>query len=228
MTLSSDAENAVVSKSEFARLCNVSKGRVSQWCAENKLSGAAFVGTGRTAQIDVAIARKQLKRRLDVDRSTGLSGLKTRLASPAGASVGAGAVSDSSSSPEPPGGPPVGAAAILPFASEDELADQIKAAKLEGLQRANRISALEEAEATGRYTRTDDVQLEMGRLASQLITGFDGVIGELATAAAAHFGLAQRDVLFFLRSEYRTVRERASAARHEAAEALPALVEDAG
>lgn len=55
----------LVGKAEFARRRGVTPGRVSQWLAQGKISGAAIVGTGRNAQIDETIACAQLNERLD-------------------------------------------------------------------------------------------------------------------------------------------------------------------
>ena len=46
-------------------MCDVTKGRVSQWITVGQISGAAIVGEGRTAMIDSEIALAQLKERLD-------------------------------------------------------------------------------------------------------------------------------------------------------------------
>jgi hypothetical protein len=66
-------------KCDFARRCNVSKGRVSQWLAARQIDGAAIVGTGRNAKLDAAVALKQLKLRLATDERYGLNGLGTDL-----------------------------------------------------------------------------------------------------------------------------------------------------
>ena len=66
-------------KCDFARRCNVSKGRVSQWLAARQIDGAAIVGTGRNAKLDAAVALKQLKLRLATDERYGLNGLGTNL-----------------------------------------------------------------------------------------------------------------------------------------------------
>jgi hypothetical protein len=65
-------------KSEFAKLTNVHRSRVSHWISDSHISGDALVGTGRKALIDVDIALRRLKERLDVD---GLvrTGLNTNL-----------------------------------------------------------------------------------------------------------------------------------------------------
>lgn len=43
----------LVSKSQFAALTNVTKGRVSQWIADGKLAGDALAGEGRDAKVRV-------------------------------------------------------------------------------------------------------------------------------------------------------------------------------
>lgn len=58
-------ENGVVSKKRFAEAIGVSPARLSQYFAEGRITGEAFVGRGRHARIDVAIARAQLAQRLD-------------------------------------------------------------------------------------------------------------------------------------------------------------------
>jgi len=65
-------------KVDFAALTGTHRSRVSHWLAEKKIDGAAIVGTGRKAMIDVDVALRQLRERLDVD---GLvrTGLNTNL-----------------------------------------------------------------------------------------------------------------------------------------------------
>ncbi len=70
----------VVSKGEFARISNVSPGRVTQWIAEGKISVDALVGEGRAARIRVRTAQAQLKRHLDPNQMTA-NGLRTRIPS---------------------------------------------------------------------------------------------------------------------------------------------------
>jgi hypothetical protein len=66
---------ASVKKAQFARMCNVSRTRVTQWCKEGKIDGAALVG----AMIDPDVALRQLKSRLDSDQMATMNGLNTRL-----------------------------------------------------------------------------------------------------------------------------------------------------
>jgi hypothetical protein len=61
----------IVTEADFARLAGVDRSRISQWIAAGQLSGEALVAVGRSERIDVAIARRQLGRRLDVDQRLG-------------------------------------------------------------------------------------------------------------------------------------------------------------
>lgn len=79
MTAAGD-DDAVVSKGEFARLSNVSPGRVSQWIEQGKVSGDALVGEGRAARVRVRTAQAQLKRHLDPTQMTA-NGVRTRIPS---------------------------------------------------------------------------------------------------------------------------------------------------
>jgi hypothetical protein len=69
----------IMMKSGFAKRCNVSKSRVSQWLSEGKIDSKAIVGTGRTAKLEAALALSQLKLRLSTDERYGLNGRSTNL-----------------------------------------------------------------------------------------------------------------------------------------------------
>ena len=56
----------LVSKGKFAEMVGRTPAAVSQWIAAGKLSGAALVGEGRYAQIDVEVAQQQLGITLDL------------------------------------------------------------------------------------------------------------------------------------------------------------------
>ena len=56
----------VLSKQSFAELIGVTPARLSQYLAEGRISGEAIVGVGRHARINVAVAKAQLKARLDI------------------------------------------------------------------------------------------------------------------------------------------------------------------
>ena len=70
---------AVARKSEFAKLCNVTRGRVTQWITQRLIDGAAIVGSDRRALIDVDLACAQLQKRLVADERYGLNGLSTNI-----------------------------------------------------------------------------------------------------------------------------------------------------
>jgi len=63
-----------VTKSEFAELMGVSRGRVSQMLAARQIDGDAIVGEGRSARINVEAARRQLDARLDLGQRLGANG----------------------------------------------------------------------------------------------------------------------------------------------------------
>ncbi len=65
---------STATKAEFAAMSGVTKGRVSQWLRTGKIDGAAIVGEGRHARIDVEAARRQLDARLDVSQRLGANG----------------------------------------------------------------------------------------------------------------------------------------------------------
>src|SRR5690606_9605999 len=68
----------VVSKGEFARMVQVSPGRVSQWIAEGKIGPDALQGEGRLAKIIVDRAMAQVRLRRDPGQAVG-NGIATRL-----------------------------------------------------------------------------------------------------------------------------------------------------
>jgi transcriptional regulator with XRE-family HTH domain len=65
---------AGVSKSEFAAMIGVSRGRVSQWLRAGQIDDAALIGEGRAARINVEVARRQLDARLDLGQRLGANG----------------------------------------------------------------------------------------------------------------------------------------------------------
>lgn len=76
--LSQQSGEETATRSEFAKRCRVTKGRVSQWISEGKISQREMVGSGRSARIRVDAAKKRLKVTLDDVQRTG-NGLDTNL-----------------------------------------------------------------------------------------------------------------------------------------------------
>jgi hypothetical protein len=205
----------VIPKSVFAQRRNVSKGRVSQWISEGKISGAALVGEGRAARIRESVAVAQLRQKLDSNQVAG-NGLMTRLDAPAPIAVNVPAAA-------PPATP-------TPAASSDEsvrdpIEEQIKRERLEQLRRQNRKNAEEEASRAGLLVNAEISQQQFGKIAVQLVTIFDGALSSFAASISARFQVPQRDVLHLLRSDFRKVRGDATAAVRRLAAAMPATVE---
>jgi hypothetical protein len=196
------APAAVVSKSQFAALINVSQGRVSQYIAAGKLKGDALTGEGRDQKIVVDAACRQLKRSLDIGQRLG-NGIDTRL------DLTPPAMAPSASQAKP-------APAVEPA---DPVEEQIKRARLAQIEFANRKAAEDEAARSGRLTDAESCRLEMGRLGAQIVNVYEGSLAEIASAFAAKFQVPQRDALHLLRSEIRKVRASAAAiVRQQAAE----------
>jgi len=188
----------VVTKSAFASLIGVSAGRVSQFLSEKKIFGDALVGEGRCARIRVSVACQQLKRNLDISQRFG-NGITTRLDQP---------------SPVSEVGPPA-----------DPIEEQLKREKLEQLQRLNRKAAREEAEKVGRLTDSDLARQQMGRIATQVVTIFEGSAAEIANTIAATFNLPPRDVVHLVRGEFRKVRASAAKALRRGVDGVPLVAQ---
>ena len=197
-----------VSKSEFARLINVSPGRVSQYITEGKIHGPALVGEGRSARIAVDVARQQLRRSLDSAQMVG-NGVTTRLdAAPRSQAVEA---------------PPEDE---LPLTSGDLVAEQIKLERLKELRNRNRRAEEEDLERRGLYMRTEDGRRGMQATAARVLNIVEGGLAGMAADIAAKFGVPQRDVLHLLRLGMRKVRDSAAKEAGEAARSMPATIED--
>lgn len=201
MTVAPDAD--VVSKGQFARLANVSAGRVSQWIAEGKISGAALVGEGRAAQIRVSVAQQQLRTRIDVGQRFG-NGIDTNLSAPA--------TSAPMASPPP--------------APTDPVEEKIKREKLREIEFKNREAAEKELTRRGVLMRSRDASEQMVGIASSMLTVFEGALPDFASTIASQFGVPHRDVLHALRREMRNVRQRAAQAARKKMEGLPAEIVD--
>jgi len=191
----------------------VTKGRVTQWITAGLIDGAAIVGEGRMAMIDVDIARVQLKERRAVNESNGLNGLNTKL--------------DDAPAPRAPSATPQGvvgrvvetnAEAMQPLAEDPETVDaRIKAEKLKQNEILTRKQELEEKTRYGAYVVAREVTGELNRLTSEMVRIFEGCLPDLASAVAAKFQVSQREVLHLLRSEFEQAREQLVTAGEAAA-----------
>jgi hypothetical protein len=208
----------VVAKADFARLVGVSRGRVSQWIAEGKISGDALDGSGRKARIRVGNAKAQLRRFIDIGQRLG-NGIDTRIDDAPSAPTTSIAATPTTIFPPAEPVPP-----LVP--AEAAIEDRIKRERLEQLQRANRKLAEEEAARAGRYVLAADVAQQLGSALARQLAWVDGVLSELATAMTVKFGISQRDALYLLRTEFHACRARGSVQFKAQAESLPVLIED--
>lgn len=230
-----------IAKGKFAALIGVSPGRVSQYIAKGKIRGQALDGEGRAAKIRPYTAAKQLKVSLDITQRIA-NGLDTRLdlqapgqpvtpppvpSAPAQPDAGgepgqAPSHTQATGTGAQPASPPVPPA---PTALVNDLDEQIKRERLDQVRRLNRKAAEEEAARAGSLTDTEAAARQMGRLAAQLVTVFEGALSDFANALASKFEVPSRDALHVLRLEMRKVRTSAATTLKRNAETLPATVE---
>ncbi|ASV85062.1 hypothetical protein CES85_1056 [Ochrobactrum quorumnocens] len=199
-----------MTKGEFARLINVTPGRVSQYIASGQIGPDALDGTGRSARIIVDKARRHLNGRLDVAQRLGLNGIATR-AAPLEESK---QELDLSSAP----------AVTLP--RTDVVADQIALEKLEQAKMQTARARREEALAKGRYIFADDAKAEITRAVAMAYRVMEGGLADMATYLAGQFEVPQRDILHHLQKSFRDVRARAAQSFRDAVDNEPAHITD--
>lgn len=197
-----DASELVVTKGEFARMLNVSPGRVSQMISEGKIGADALEGEGRNAKIRAVLARQQISDRTDVGQRTG-NGLFTRLDAP-----------------------PAERPADRAPAPMDPTAAAIARERLRTLQLNNERAAEDRLAEQGRYVPTDLARAAMNKQVQSLLTIFEGGLVDLADAISAKHKLPQRDVLHLLRTEFRVIRAKAADAARRDAAGMPKLIVD--
>ena len=193
-----------VSKAEFARLRNVSRGRVSQWLAAGQIGPEALVGSGRCARIKVRTALAHLRERLDPSQRFGLNGLKTNLAGPS--------VDGPKVPPLQPGYKDKGGHSPKPCTPAPLSVEQrIKQEKLRQAELTMIRAEERDRLARGVYVLASAVREENGRLATKIFEAFDGALIDFASAFAARYQIPARDALHLLRKEMVRVRDRVSA-----------------
>ncbi len=209
----------VLSKSDFALLCRVSRGRVSQWLAAGKIDGAAIVGEGRGALIDTDVAVAQLKERLDVSQRFS-NGLSTRLDGdvlPPGRVKPANRLAPTS---RLSGGASLGSEPVPSVEPADTVEAQIKAEKLRQAQFLSSRLEVEDWARRGVYIEASEARGEMTRIASEMLKTFEGSFPDFASALAAKYQIPSREVLNLLRTEFRRIREQLAAAHGAAASSI--------
>ncbi len=199
-----------LSKGEFAKLINVSPGRVSQYIASGQIGGDALEGSGRSARIIVEKAKRHLNNRLDVSQRVGLNGLATK--------VGAAAEEPDLLKSAPP---------APSFQSHADLvSDQIALEKLEQARMQTARARREEALAEGRYIDTNEAKAEIMRAVAMAYRVMEGGLADMATLLAGQFEIPQRDILHHLKRGFRDVRERAAQGFKQDMENVPALIDE--
>ena len=205
----------IVTKSEAAAILGVSRPCFSQYLVEGKVDGPAIVGSGHRARIDVDIAREQLRKRLEPIRFLGGQG-KAKVTGSAAAKTN-----------------PLRA---VPSANNDDadlinrrcIEDDIKTERLAQLALGNAKLREEAAARSGKFVLAEDVQQEIGRAASRILTLVESSLADFANAIMRDGAASQRDVLRTLRAAWREARLRAAKTNREAASVLPELVESEG
>lgn len=192
-----------VTKGEFARMVNLSPGRVSQMISEGKISDC-LVGEGREQRIDADKAIEKLKLRRDPGQALG-NGAKAQLTVPS---------------------PAAAPAAPAPPSESDDISLKLQRAKLEEAEFRNRKLREEALARAGTYVLADDVKAETARLASRLLQLFETGLMDVATEIASTFKLPQRDVLHMLKTKIRDVRTNVSAELAAEAAGLPVTIEE--
>ncbi len=89
---------------------------------------------------------------------------------------------------------------------------RIKAEKLRHAQLLTSRLEEEDRLRRGVYMETSAARAEMGRVAADLLTSFEGALPDFASALAARFEISARDAVHCLRVEFRRIRERLAAA----------------
>ncbi|WP_319533406.1 hypothetical protein [uncultured Cohaesibacter sp.] len=203
----------IVSKSEFAKRIGVSAARISQMLSEGKISGEAVHGEGRRAKIDVEVACRQIGVRRDIGQSLG-NGATTNLNPDAGVSQSQSADPDHTGQ------------RLQREPTEDEIVNQeLREYKRRAAARKDRQEEEEELLRVGRLMKTEDAVREMERIVALITDILTGHPDRLGDELAAEFQITdKRALVFFLRNNYRALREHISDELNRLAEIEPDLV----
>lgn len=210
----------VVSKSVFAARLGVTKSAVSMWLKNGKLTGEALVGEGRTAQVRVDVALRQLRERVDPVLSLH-KGLTLPLAAPEPAPVAAAA---------PPAPPvyPAGASALPlePVPPANDAAARLQRLKVEQAERdAERDIERRLAEA-GRYVDAVEARQAWTRSLSELVGETERwLLADVVQWLATAHGVDRAAVKAGLKQLWRQRRLAAASEATVVAAAVPAEIE---
>jgi hypothetical protein len=109
-------------------------------------------------------------------------------------------------------------------AADDPIVAAIRSARLRQIELANAKAEAEASERSGINVSADGVRAEVGRIAARVVALYDGELPQLAADIAAGSNMPVRDALHLLRAAFRRARDRISAAKARAADALPEAV----
>jgi len=195
---------AIATKKDFAAELGVSAGRLAQYIKAEKIGGAALVGSGVRARIDVQVAREQLRKSVG-----GLRDAKAKIH--AGNLPGSDSPAPRASARETSSGP------------QRSLEDHLKLQRLKQLKLSNESASLEAAVLAGKYVGADAARQACGRIAGQLMAVFESSIVEFSNAIAGSSDLSSRDASRLLKSVWRTIRARQAKSARGNAEVLDKL-----
>lgn len=111
-------------------------------------------------------------------------------------------------------------------AEADQVVDGIRRAKLKQLRLGNDKLTAEAAVRSGRYIRTDDAQLQIGRVNARWLSLLDAALIDFANVVVRSKPATTRDALLALRAAWHQIREREAKVRNREAAAMPPLIED--
>lgn len=197
----------LVTKTKLAEELGVGKSAVSNWIERGIISGDAIVGEGRKAKINLELARDQVRKKRDIGQSFG-NGIATKVSPPKAIQEEFSASlrdlqprdDQDAETTQPRAHPTV----------EDEAQEKILKARLERLERQNRIEAVKEAEQLGNLMSVEDARIQMTRISGMLLMIFEGALTDFASALSSKFDVPQRDALHLLKNEFRNVRAKAT------------------
>ena len=198
----------IVSKSEFARLLGVSPARVSQMISEGKIDGAALIGEGRKAKIDFDVAREQVRLRTDLGQSLG-NGLATKVQTepvhePAHGAEDVAHALDVAAQPATPMQP-------LVKTEEQIRRDKLEEFKVREAARKDRAGVEDELKRAGTLIMREDAEMEIAAIVAIIYDQLDGAPDRIGKLLAAEFEMTNlRDVVFFLRQQFRDLKTQLS------------------
>lgn len=195
------AARVIESKGAFAKRRGVSAGRVSQWIGEGKIPVAALVGTGATAQIDVAVAEAHLDRVLHPGQLLARAAQQLQASAPA---------------PDPmdQAGP-----------AQRDMALRLQELKLEEAEDARLERQRKRLREAGEFVPAEDARRAWAKQMAELVRAIDGWLLGLGQAVALEAGCDAKPVTIRLRHEWRQFRLRLVAEAEAAAAAEPELVD---